>query len=113
MRRAAIEAAEVNILAVGLANETNHKALQALLTRYTKLRFPGGSAGDSEEARRMRQARDLLAREVQKVYLIKPYVGDEGDSISKAMQSANPEFAAAAGRVLAAQARDTLRKQSR
>jgi hypothetical protein len=113
IRQAAIEAAAVQTFAIGLANETNSKALQGSLSRYMRLRFPGGKAGEGDDAKRMRQARELLAREVQKVYLIKPYMGDEGDAVSKALQSTNPEFAKAAGRVLAAQAKEALRGQGR
>jgi hypothetical protein len=113
LRRAAIEAAALQMFAVGLVNERNGKQIQSLLGKYMRQRFPGSQSGESEDNKRMSQARDMLAREVEKVYLIRQYKGDAGDSITQAMRSASPEFAAAAAKAMSIEAEAAARKQTR
>ncbi len=109
LQQASIEAAAVNVMAVGLLTEANQKPLIAALSRYMKLRFPGRGQKDSEESKRMRQAREMLAREVEKVYLISPYQGDGKDLVSGALESANPQLAAAARKAISIDAKNAKR----
>ena len=111
LRQAAIESSVVQLLAFGLANEANHKAVTAAVEKYMGLRFPGMGGPSSDDQRRMRQARELLAREVERVYLIEPYRGDGKDLVSKAMESSHPEFAAAARQAVAIDARQVISDQ--
>jgi hypothetical protein len=111
LRQAAIESAALQTLAYGSMNEHNHKAVTAALDRYMSLRFPGRRGPSSDEQKRMRQARELLAREVEKVYLIEPYKGDGKDLISSAMESSHPEFAAAARQAVAIDARQVIQRE--
>jgi len=108
LRQSAIEAAALQTLAYAGATKDNHKAVLSSLDRYMNLRFPGMGGPSNDEQRRMRQAREMLAREVEKVYLIEPYKGDGKDLVSKAMESSHPEFAAAARQAVAIDARQAI-----
>lgn len=111
LRQASIEAAALQVVAFGLLTSENQQAVRGALERYLNLKFPGRNARDSDEERRMRQARELLAREVQKVYLIQPYGGDGADLVTGALESANPQFAAAARKAVAVEAKQALQRR--
>lgn len=100
-------------IALSGATKDNSKLIDAAVGRYLRLRFPGTSSAETSEAKRMRQARELLAREVQKVYLIRPYAGDQGDAAMRATASVHPEFAKAAQKAMAIEHEQAVARQRR
>ena len=85
-------------MAVGLANEANQKALQAVFERFLRLQFPGQDREDKDK-KAMDAARAALAEEVKKVYVVRRHRGGGKNSLeSAAAMRANPGFAQVAGR---------------
>lgn len=98
IRNARIDAAKVELLAVGLANENNQKGIQAVFERYLRIQFPGQDREDKDK-KAMEAARAALAEEVKKVYVVRRHRGGGKNSLqSAAAMRANPGFAQVAGR---------------
>lgn len=100
-------------IALSGATKENSKLIDQAIGRYLRMRFPGTSSSETEEAKRMRQAREMLAREIKKVYLIRPYAGDAGDAAMRATESVHPEFAKAARKAMQIEHDQAIQRQRR
>jgi len=79
---------EVEIMALAGINEANHKAITSLLDGYKRMIFPGEEAKDPG----MDQAKAMLAKEVQNVYIINPHGAGAEQVLNAALTSKNPEM---------------------
>lgn len=79
---------EMEITAVAGTNESNQKALQALLEGYRKMLFPGHEVKDES----LVQAKKMLAKEVESVYIVSKHGNGAAASLDASLRSKNPEI---------------------
>lgn len=104
-----IKLRELELVAIAGMNEANEKLLQETVQQIRKMMFPGPDPVDTE----MEARKAALAREAQKVFLVKKVDPKEFMHKNAEVMRRNPEAAKLAGKVLADIERDHLKTLDR
>ena len=107
LKKQRIRMREMELIAVGSANEHNKEILQGLLESYQGLLFPG-AVNKSKKASYEDIAKKALAEEVKQVYVVKPTRRSKEQSWKEAAKTGD----AVTKRFAAQEQRDEMRAQN-